>query len=140
MKTLPIIFVFFISGVFPVTSISAQIQKEGKSSSVQLQDIKKLLLPETSEQSEQEKAELLLNKEIIANDLIKKAFKETNYNEKIRLYKKALELTPDNPDAYNNLGVIYKKMKMYNLAINSYKKALKIPGYHTPEHQSRSSL
>jgi len=174
MKNLPVIFIIFVSGVFSVTSVSAQIQKEEKPSSVPLQDakkllspktaeqsesvsledikkllspktaeqsesipredIKKLLLPETAEQSEQEEAELLLKKEIIANDLIKKAFKETDYNEKIRLYKKALELAPDNPDAYNNLGIIYKKIKMYNLAIDSYKKALNIPGYRTPEH------
>jgi tetratricopeptide (TPR) repeat protein len=120
MKFAPFIFIFFFSGISLPHPVFAQVLKYEKPA------------PEGVFRQEEEDSEY--QKGIIANDLFEKAFKASRDNEKIRLYKKALELNPNNADAYNNLGIIYKKLKMYDQAFSSYKKALKIPGYLTPEH------
>lgn len=123
MKIISFIFVFFLSGFLPALPIFAQVRS--------------VLNPTQEKDSAQpeQKEELSRHeREIIANDFLEQAFKQTRDTEKIQLYKKALEITPDNPDIYNSLGVIYKKLKMYNMAFSSYKKALSIPSYQTPEY------
>ena len=123
MKTTPIIFVFLLSVVTGAHPGYAQLKA-----------IEDPALEKSPGQSEQGKADSVYRKEIIANDLLEQAFKETNDTEKIQLFKKALGLNPQNPDAHNSLGVIYKRLKMYNLALESYKNALSIPDYRMPEH------
>ena len=54
-------------------------------------------------------------------------FEKGRYNEAIRLYKRALELEPDNPEVLNNLGYIYAEEEV-NLdeAMSLVQKALKL--------------
>ncbi|MZG54246.1 MAG: tetratricopeptide repeat protein [Nitrospinae bacterium] len=35
-------------------------------------------------------------------------------------YVKAARLNPDNPDIYNNMGVIHKELREYNQAIEGF--------------------
>ncbi len=65
--------------------------------------------------------------------LFNQAYQEKDPLKKIDLYQKVLELDPDNSDAYNNLGVAYKGLKMYEKATASYRKALQDPNYEHPE-------
>jgi len=65
--------------------------------------------------------------------LFNKAYSETNPANKVKYYQKILEIDPNNSDAYNNMGVAYKDIKMYNRAIDAYRQVLKDPGYEHPE-------
>ena len=42
------------------------------------------------------------------------------------MYKKAILLSPEYFEAYNNLGITYIKSKKYDEAFKAFKKALKI--------------
>jgi len=44
----------------------------------------------------------------------------------IDLYQKAIEINPENDEAYNNRGVSYDQLGEYKKAINSYEEAIKI--------------
>ena len=46
--------------------------------------------------------------------------------ETIDNYLKAINLTPEDASAYNNLGVAYSNQKNYEEAISSYKKAIEL--------------
>jgi Flp pilus assembly protein TadD len=41
-------------------------------------------------------------------------------------YNKAINLKPDNPDAYNNRGTIYTKLGQYQLAIEDFNNAIRL--------------
>ncbi|MFQ5646442.1 MAG: tetratricopeptide repeat protein, partial [bacterium] len=69
-----------------------------------------------------------------ANYWYDKGYEETNLDLKIKYYNKSLELKADNPDIYNNLGVIYKKKGLYKKAVEYFQKALLIVHYKTPEY------
>lgn len=46
-----------------------------------------------------------------------------------QILKEVLKLNPDTINVYNNLGIIYRRQKRYQKAINQYKKAVKVnPG------------
>ena len=39
-------------------------------------------------------------------------------------YSKAAELSPDNADIYNNMGIIYEELKKYDRAIEEFLRAV----------------
>ena len=48
-------------------------------------------------------------------------------------YSKAAELSPDNADIYNNMGIIYKELKKYDRAIEEFLRAVYLnPNYAKP--------
>lgn len=51
----------------------------------------------------------------------------------IEFFQKAVKVDPGFSEGHNNLGYAYEKIKQYNEAINSYKKALSNLLYRTPE-------
>ncbi|MDD3149550.1 MAG: tetratricopeptide repeat protein [Candidatus Gastranaerophilales bacterium] len=55
-----------------------------------------------------------------------KYFKEQNYKKAIESYKKAVEIKPDYPDVYFNLGRSYRYLGDIPNAINSYEKLIKL--------------
>jgi tetratricopeptide (TPR) repeat protein len=63
-----------------------------------------------------------------------KAFRERDTDKKIEYYQKSIQLDSHDPEAHNNLGILYKKKGMYAEAIREYEAALAIPGYKTPEY------
>lgn len=69
-----------------------------------------------------------------ADYLVSLALQESNLNQKIEYYKKALALDPDNPESHNNLGILYKRKSQYEQAEREYKTALSFPDYPTPEY------
>ena len=48
------------------------------------------------------------------------------YSESLTVNKKAIELSPDDPDLYNNIADVYNKLGKLNDAIENYEKAIKI--------------
>lgn len=52
-------------------------------------------------------------------------YNQKNYDDAISAYKKVIELTPDNYNAYYNLGLSYGDKKDYDNAIECYKKSIK---------------
>ncbi|MGZ8257910.1 MAG: O-linked N-acetylglucosamine transferase, SPINDLY family protein, partial [Methylotenera sp.] len=56
--------------------------------------------------------------------------------EAAKQYQKAIQLTPDDADAYNSLGNVQRELGQLDLAIESYKKALSINPrlYHAKVH------
>lgn len=46
--------------------------------------------------------------------------------------KKAIELTPRNPDLWTNLGVFHARRGHFDQAISGYRWALELDGYHSP--------
>ena len=46
------------------------------------------------------------------------------YDEAVEMYKKSLEMNPDNIEAYKNLGIAYYQKGMHDNAIESFKKVL----------------
>ncbi len=69
-----------------------------------------------------------------ANYWFNRAFQETNIDRKIEYYQKSIQLDAHDPEAHNNLGILYKKKGMYAEAIKEYEAALAISGYETPEY------
>jgi len=65
--------------------------------------------------------------------LFNRAYNEKDPAVKVKYYQKILEIDPNNSDAYNNMGVAYKDIKMYERAIDAYRQALKDPAYEHPE-------
>ena len=53
-------------------------------------------------------------------------YSQGKYDLAIIVYKKALELDPENVYALNNIGDAYYKQGKYDLAISAYKKALEM--------------
>jgi len=51
--------------------------------------------------------------------------------EAIKMYEKAIELDPNNADAYNDLGIIYSDIGQYDKAIDYYSKVLE----KNPQHK-----
>ena len=49
-----------------------------------------------------------------------------DYNKALSFYQKAIELNPDYVVAYNDLGIIYEKLKLPNEAEKMYKKAIEL--------------
>ena len=52
--------------------------------------------------------------------------KNKNYSNSIKANNNAIQLSPNDPDLYNNIADNYKKIGKLNEAINNYKKAIKI--------------
>ncbi len=46
--------------------------------------------------------------------------------EKIKAYKQAIKINPDDEVAHSNLGLAYDKLGMYKEAIEAYKQAIRI--------------
>lgn len=61
-----------------------------------------------------------------ASKLFAEAYNEKDPNEQIELYTKVIKLTPDDSDAYNNLGSVYYRLSRFNEAIESYCRAITI--------------
>ena len=57
---------------------------------------------------------------------------QNKYNLAISVYKKALELDPQNLHILNNLGNAYSGQGKYDLAISVYKKALEVDPQNLP--------
>jgi tetratricopeptide (TPR) repeat protein len=68
--------------------------------------------PNLAQQSFQKAAEIYMDKQM--DDHAEQVLKEV------------LKLNPDTINVYNNLGIIYRRQKRYQKAINQYKKALKV--------------
>ncbi|MCK0190079.1 tetratricopeptide repeat protein [Arenibacter sp. F20364] len=63
-------------------------------------------------------------------DLSLQYFNNSNYEDCIRVARKALELKPEYPDAYNNIGIGHFYLLNYDQAIEAYQKALELnPSY-----------
>ena len=60
-----------------------------------------------------------------------KHFNKKEYMESIKYFIEAIEVWPDNFDAYNNLGMANMRMKDYSSAVKFFKMAIKI----NPEYQ-----
>ncbi len=56
-----------------------------------------------------------------------------DFQKAIDFFQRALKVDPNFSEAYNNLGFAYEKIKRFDDAINSYKKALSNLMYQTPE-------
>ncbi len=55
--------------------------------------------------------------------------RKNNYARAIDHYHKTIEISPENPLAYNNLGVVYLKLKRDGLALENFQKAIALdPG------------
>lgn len=50
-----------------------------------------------------------------------------------RHYLRAIALEPDSPDTHNNYGVFLCGQSRYDAGIKAFDRALRIPGYRTPE-------
>ena len=48
------------------------------------------------------------------------------YDEAIKAHKKNIELSPKDPEAYNNFGITLKELNKTNEAINYYIKAIEL--------------
>ena len=59
------------------------------------------------------------NRGIVKDDL-------KQYNEAIKDYNQAIELNPQNAEAYSNRGNVKARLKQYTAAIKDYKKAKKL--------------
>lgn len=59
---------------------------------------------------------------------------EGNYKQAIDCFKKALLLNSYDPSNYYNLGLAFKKQKIYHLAIENFKKALKLDKNYQKAH------
>lgn len=46
------------------------------------------------------------------------------YDEALNDYHEAIKLEPENPHAYNNIGIVYKERKDYETAVKYFKKAI----------------
>ena len=71
---------------------------------------------------------------------IKKYVAENNLenyeNIKIKDYIHALKLTPNDPNIYNNLGILLIKLHKYQEAITCFKKAIKINSNFETAHNN----
>ena len=59
-----------------------------------------------------------------ANDYFLMALEAKDFNEKLKYYKKAIELKPDEAVYYNNRAIAYYNNKEYDLAIKDYNGAI----------------
>ena len=60
------------------------------------------------------------------------------YNEAIKNFKKAIKLNPGNPQAYNNLGVVFVMLGQKKLATTNFKKAISISENFTTAYYNLS--
>jgi tetratricopeptide (TPR) repeat protein len=51
-------------------------------------------------------------------------YKEGYYKKAIDALKKVIEIKPDSPEAYHNMGLAYNKLKEYQNAIDAFEKAI----------------
>jgi tetratricopeptide (TPR) repeat protein len=51
---------------------------------------------------------------------------DENYEEAIKMYNKALEINPNDPDIHLNIGESFRKWKKYRKAIASYERAIQL--------------
>jgi tetratricopeptide (TPR) repeat protein len=72
------------------------------------------------------------NKDVVYN-LGLTCFQLEDYENSKKYFLKAVSLAPDFPDARNNLGVTYMQLGQWQLAADSFRKALSNPLYRTPE-------
>lgn len=59
-----------------------------------------------------------------ANKLVRQGLKSTSYNEQIQLFTQAIELEPNNLDAYFYRGLAYQNLGNYTAAILDYTKVI----------------
>jgi type IV pilus assembly protein PilF len=60
-------------------------------------------------------------------------FQLEDYENSRKYFIRAVSITPDFPDAHNNLGVAYMQLGEWKLAADSFRRALANPLYRTPE-------
>jgi tetratricopeptide (TPR) repeat protein len=61
------------------------------------------------------------------------------YSAAIRDFDKAIQLEPDDAEAYNNRGVAKKKLRQYLAAIRDYNKALQLKPDHAEAYINRGN-
>lgn len=61
-----------------------------------------------------------------ASKLFAEAYNEKDNNNKIELYTKVIQLDPNNSAAYNNRGIVYRKLLNFDKALEDYTKAIEI--------------
>jgi tetratricopeptide (TPR) repeat protein len=67
-------------------------------------------------------------------------YKQKDYFNAIKMFKKAAEIEPANPTVCNNLGGIYAEQKQYDLAIREFQKALAIEPTNAKTHNNLGTL
>jgi Tfp pilus assembly protein PilF len=72
------------------------------------------------------------NKDVVYN-LGLTCFQLEDYENSKKYFLKAVSLAPDFPDGHNNLGVTYMQLGQWQLAADSFRRALANPLYRTPE-------
>ena len=53
-----------------------------------------------------------------------------------KLYKEILKKNPEYVDAHNNLGILFKELKKYEKAVNSYKREIQIQFNNSIAHNN----
>jgi len=53
-------------------------------------------------------------------------FAQVRYDRALSVYQKIVQLYPDSVEAYNNLGVVYEKLRKDNEAIDAYRQAINL--------------
>lgn len=81
------------------------------------------------------------NKAVLLREQARLYLVQAEWEEAIIAYRKALEITPIDPDTWNNLGFALGKLKRYEEAIASYDKALQLrPNYSLAWHNYSIAL
>jgi len=101
-------------------TIIEKLTKKSDDAMKKIQEIE-INIKESEEKAEESK------KEAKAASLFIQGFnadKEKKYDDAIKYYTEGIELNPDNSYAYNNRGIVYRKLEKYDLAIADYSKAI----------------
>lgn len=64
----------------------------------------------------------------------------SGYEEAIADYNKAIRLNPDYALAYNNRGLVYRKLGKYKKALKDYTKAIEIDPYYAEAYAKRGAV
>jgi tetratricopeptide (TPR) repeat protein len=117
-----------------ISEITSQLEKEREKSSIE--DNLKTQLKEYDEQGEFEKAELLVEEELVNKNRIELAdayfqqagyaFLQLKYEKAIKLYEEAIKLQPKNVTFLSDAGYIYRLLGRYEIAKNYYERSFHI--------------
>ena len=97
---------------------------------VRLPDLSTMVEEDTAKwQVKAEEEPTVQEKSLTAEEWFERGYKnqrDGNHQEAIRYYKKALEISPNIPGAYSNLGIAFADLKRYPEAEEAYRKAIEI--------------
>lgn len=122
-----------------------ELQKANEEQDKKIEELKKLL---TNANTQQEKEEIV--QEIgqqdniflsnLRTEVAKNFLEQKNYEQVIKFATDAIELNPENAEAYNERGVAYDYLENYDKSLENYSKAIELNSNYAWAYNNRGNI